>query len=1799
MWGADFPWPSSLGGDAYCITISADGNRTAAAGEQCDMDYAWQPFLIGLNEHMEALFPPTPVSMMIDCLYQFGLRYKCYNGFPGFRESNLLAISADGLYLAVGGVKVTLFNLTNAKPSTGFPLPTSSPMWNYPIGKPVNWVSISADGAYIVAGGKDDPTIYVFKKESPTPQWRFLAGGNVSSVVISADGDSIVAGCNDNHIYFFNSQNSNPLWTHSMGGNIVEVAISANGVDFVAGTNSSLSFYEIIDETPPRYSHEKESLSSPQFYHPSKYFQFNLTITDDVGLDTILFEWNGTLYPITSHSGDEYYLTLYDLGVGTYQYRWLFNDTFNNWNSTIERTYIITPNPLPFAQFLFDGVALQDHFNESILTHYYQTDLATPSYNCVWLQPALSSSDFNLYLYSDINYSSLEAFSTRGPGLLDWVLFRSNSSPVYYPKAEYLVGSGNAFIGFKRCFPLSMGVQHSGNLNSSNPLDIYRVYLTDSIQYNFTLNVPGNGDYDLFLFSLSDGDFLNCSRYIQHSETAGNGMNELIWNYTPMYSDFYAIVVVWKGGNGTYYLTPSFQLVLSDDSTRYDYYDARNSYYYQTGNASSAYYQCVWLQPLLPTNDFNLLVYSDSAYSDLRISSNRGAGSLDWVVFRPSTTQIYYPKVDRYLGTGYATIQWEDSSTLINRGTNYIGSLNSSECIETYMVELFKPVPTCHYQLYLDVPSGADYDLYLYDMSPGGAANSSGYYCCSTNVGLGVDEFISFLVNKDGYYAIIVVWKSGSGNYNLGIPYLHYLDADFAHYGYYDIPGTYFYQTAPVPFPYYNCVWLQPCLESNNLDLYLYSDDGYSSLLASSTREAGLLDWVVFRSNAQKTYYPRVNRYSGTGYGYIEWEYSWKNIALGYNESGFMNSSECVETYMINLASGCSYLFYLDVPSGCDFDLYMYSLSPASVTNCSGYYKCSTAIGLGVDEYIITYINSSDYYAIMVVWKSGSGNYILRSSFTTGDLLPPGITLTSVSPTFSNGLTTITVTNSTADFNANGILANVSTPTGGWLYPVMTYQGSNQWRGTFTVTANGLYTVRVNATDKAGNKAYAGPISITGDITPPFLAIITSPAGGAFVNGTICVNATAVDAIGIKNVTFYRDAAVLLGTAINTPYGVQWNTTGLGGMHILYVRAFDNAGNYRTSTNISVTVDNTLLVNPYPKDLRVSPMNPIYSQNQFYQFNCTWTDDVELDTVLFNFNGVNYTNVGHMGSEYFYTLFNLPANENGYLYLWFANDTAGNWGTTPLNSYIINKKIPEIQLLLNSESENYTINQWEYINISTSLLEASNCGNFTIYINGSARASSSFTTQIESVLQFPAAGNYNVTCSFFGNQNLTTQCQTYWLVVRDIEPPQMIHFPNLTFLNCTALEYHHSGLRIAVNVSDNMLVNHIILCENSTGSFINRSIRNSMGNRHWINLAINGLKFGEGVAYWFYANDTNNNWGIKRNLNTFYMLRIGDSITPSACELDYSIVYAPDFVLENTLFTISGGTDFGGSGIDYYQYKWDSGQWVNGPRDSFSGLPNGIHTLFYSAVDKAGNSGLCQNITVYFLAYEADYDNDSLTNFAEIFTYRTNIFKSDTDGDGLLDFAEIVQYKTNPNNPDTDSDGISDGAEISLDANPLDPGDPLIGRIILIIEIIMGCILSVVIIRIVKKEKNPLSFSRYALIAQKNQKLTVFQSLINALPSLQRIFVEKEKIKIPMELQNLSDEDLFAFFETIIGWVPETEIRTQMGTLLKRKSIAGKKERLATLLINLKEMFETTGSPINRDLLNRFMQLLILIKTPF
>jgi hypothetical protein len=97
----------------------------------------------------------------------------------------------------------------------------------------------------------------------------------------------------------------------------------------------------------------------------------------------------------------------------------------------------------------------------------------------------------------------------------------------------------------------------------------------------------------------------------------------------------------------------------------------------------------------------------------------------------------------------------------------------------------------------------------------------------------------------------------------------------------------------------------------------------------------------------------------------------------------------------------------------------------------------------------------------------------------------------------------------------------------------------------------------------------------TGDTTAPTVSI-TAPTAGATVSGTTTISATASDNVGVSKVEFYVDS-VLKGTDTASAYTYSWATTGYtNGAHSIYAKAYDAAGNTKTSTTISVTVSNTV-----------------------------------------------------------------------------------------------------------------------------------------------------------------------------------------------------------------------------------------------------------------------------------------------------------------------------------------------------------------------------------------------------------------------------------------------------------------------------------------------------------------------------------------------------------------------------------------------------------------------------------------------
>jgi len=141
-----------------------------------------------------------------------------------------------------------------------------------------------------------------------------------------------------------------------------------------------------------------------------------------------------------------------------------------------------------------------------------------------------------------------------------------------------------------------------------------------------------------------------------------------------------------------------------------------------------------------------------------------------------------------------------------------------------------------------------------------------------------------------------------------------------------------------------------------------------------------------------------------------------------------------------------------------------------------------------------------------------------------------------------------------------------------------------------TSGSKGSHTLTAVARDAAGNTTTSAPVTVTvfnfpsgpTDTTLPTVAI-TSPAPGAAASGTVSVDASASDNVGVVAVQFKLDGVNLwefdAPTGAPPPLGptlrIHWDTTtASNGSHTLTAVARDAAGNTQTSAPIAVTVSN-------------------------------------------------------------------------------------------------------------------------------------------------------------------------------------------------------------------------------------------------------------------------------------------------------------------------------------------------------------------------------------------------------------------------------------------------------------------------------------------------------------------------------------------------------------------------------------------------------------------------------------------------
>jgi len=132
---------------------------------------------------------------------------------------------------------------------------------------------------------------------------------------------------------------------------------------------------------------------------------------------------------------------------------------------------------------------------------------------------------------------------------------------------------------------------------------------------------------------------------------------------------------------------------------------------------------------------------------------------------------------------------------------------------------------------------------------------------------------------------------------------------------------------------------------------------------------------------------------------------------------------------------------------------------------------------------------------------------------------------------------------------------------------------STQFTG---LTAGTTYWFGVTAYDTSGNESGFSNIAsgVPLDTSAPVVSI-TSPSGGANVQGTVTIAANATDDVAVAGVRFRVDGADVGSEDTSNPWSISWNTTAVAdGAHTLVAVARDAAGNATTSSSVSVTVQN-------------------------------------------------------------------------------------------------------------------------------------------------------------------------------------------------------------------------------------------------------------------------------------------------------------------------------------------------------------------------------------------------------------------------------------------------------------------------------------------------------------------------------------------------------------------------------------------------------------------------------------------------
>lgn len=283
-------------------------------------------------------------------------------------------------------------------------------------------------------------------------------------------------------------------------------------------------------------------------------------------------------------------------------------------------------------------------------------------------------------------------------------------------------------------------------------------------------------------------------------------------------------------------------------------------------------------------------------------------------------------------------------------------------------------------------------------------------------------------------------------------------------------------------------------------------------------------------------------------------------------------------TGYINVPTDGSYTFFTTSDDGSR--LYIGSTLVVDNDGLHGSQEKSGTIGLKAGRHAMT-ITFFEQGGDQVLTASYSGPGIAKQTLPASALYrigtvtnqAPTVTITSPSNNASFTAPASITINATAS-DADGTISKVEFFNGSTLLNTDT---SSPYSFAWTNVGSGNYTITARATDNSGAVTTSTAVNVVVNAPSNQLptVTITSPANNANFNApaNITITANANDPDGtISKVDFYI-GSTLLYSDVTAPYGIVWGNA-TAGTYSLTARATDNSGGVRTSTAVTVVVNN-------------------------------------------------------------------------------------------------------------------------------------------------------------------------------------------------------------------------------------------------------------------------------------------------------------------------------------------------------------------------------------------------------------------------------------------------------------------------------------------------------------------------------------------------------------------------------------------------------------------------------------------------